>query len=55
MARLNYHQFAKQNLLPATIGGLDGFRVEFSFVSEQSLEYKYIWPVKAAQVHSCFG
>jgi hypothetical protein len=40
MARLNYHQFEKQNLRPATIGGLDGFRVDFSFVSEQGLEYR---------------
>ena len=40
MARLNYHQFAKQNLRPAPIGGLDGFRVDFSFVSEQGLEYR---------------
>jgi hypothetical protein len=40
MARLNYHQFEKQDLRPATIGGLDGFRVDFSFVSKQGLEYR---------------
>lgn len=40
MARLDYHQFEKQNLQPATIGGLDGFRVDFSFVSKQGLEYR---------------
>jgi len=40
MARLDYHQFEKRNLRPETIGGLDGYRVDFSFVSKQGLEYR---------------
>ncbi len=40
MARLDFQQFEKQNLRPETIGGLDGFRVDFSFVSKQGLNYR---------------
>ena len=40
MARLDFHQFEENNLRPATIGGLEGFRVDFSFVSKEGLEYR---------------
>lgn len=40
MARENVHKFEKQNMHPVTFGGEDGFRFDFSYVSEAGLDYQ---------------
>lgn len=37
-ARLDTHQFEKQNLEPTPFGGQEGFRIEFSFVEDSGLQ-----------------
>jgi hypothetical protein len=39
-ARQDLHQIKKQNLLPITFAGQDGFRFDFSYFSKEGLEYK---------------
>jgi hypothetical protein len=42
LARENVHQFEKQNIVSVTVGGEDGFRFDFSYVSEEGLNYNGI-------------
>jgi hypothetical protein len=40
LSRQNVHQFEKKNLQPKNIGGEEGFQFDFSYFSEQGLEYE---------------
>lgn len=38
-SKLNFYKFEKQNLKPQVIGGEDGFRFDFNYVSKDGLDY----------------
>lgn len=38
-SKLSYYKFEKQHLKPQVIGGEDGFRFEFNYVSKDGLDY----------------